>query len=462
MSLLGPLLAGQPEPDALETAGHACFAAGRNEEAAGYFHAAADLRPTAALLNDLAWALNGCGRLEEALSRFDAALKLDPRSGAALAGRANVLESMSRVEEARAASRSAVEVAADNPSAAVVFARLHRAAGTRQEAIRVLETALRGTGAAPSQRASMLFTLGSLKDAAGDFDGAFACFRDANALGAGGFDAADYRRVMQEVMDVFSRVNMPKLARSSIHDPAPVFILGMPRSGTSLVEQILASHPAIHGGGELDDLTHTVLNAPRILGLGAAARFPSCFLGLGVEGVDRLARMYLDRIHALGGTAARVTDKMPRHFAILGAIDRLFPGARVVHCVRDPIDTCFSCYSTHLGPAHSYTNRLSDLAAVYRVYRTMMDHWRRVISLPVLEVRYEALVEQTEPGARSLVEFVGLPWDDRCLRFHENTRIVHTASIDQVRRPIYRTSVQRWRNYESHLGELIEGLREYL
>ena len=460
LAMLAPILAARPDAAALEAAGQACFAAGRNDEAVVHFGAAAALRPTAALLTDLAWALSGSGRFDDALAQFDGALRLDPTNAAAIAGRAHVLESLGRTDEARAAARAAVSCDPTHASAAVTFARLHRAPETRAEAARVLESALQSSTAAPSQRASVLFALGTLKDGAGDYDGAFACFKAANELGPHGFDAAHYRRAMQEVMEAFSAPKVARMARSSIQDPCPVFIVGMPRSGTSLVEQILASHPMAHGAGELDDLGNLAVSSPRIAGSGTA--FPLCFQSFDAAAMDRLARVYLDRLHTLGGAAARVTDKMPRNFSLLGVIDRLLPAARVVHCMRHPIDTCFSCYSTHFGPALNYTNSLSDLAAVYRVYREMMDHWRGALSIPILDVRYEDLVNDTANGARRLVEFIGLPWDDRCLRFHENKRVVNTASIDQVRRPIYRSSLQRWKNYESHLGSLAESLREFL
>jgi hypothetical protein len=171
-----------------------------------------------------------------------------------------------------------------------------------------------------------------------------------------------------------------------------------------------------------------------------------------------MAGVYLQTLRGLGGGARHVTDKMPQNYLMLGMIDLLFPGARVVHCVRHPLDTCLSCYTTLLSERHAYRTRLSDLAAVYRGYRQLMDHWRSVVRVPILDLRYEDLIAEPERVTRELLGFVGLPWDDRCLKFHENTRRVATASAEQVRRPIYRSSAGRWKRYERHLSELTDGL----
>jgi hypothetical protein len=181
-------------------------------------------------------------------------------------------------------------------------------------------------------------------------------------------------------------------------------------------------------------------------------------LGLSQPQFDMLAARYLDVLHAKGPAAQRVTDKMPHNFMLLGLIELLFPAARVIHCVRNPLDTCLSCYTTELSHAHAYKRRLPDLAVAYRAYLKMMDHWRAVLRTPILEVVYEDVIANLEPNVRRVLEFVGLPWHDRCMRPHENKRVVHTASVDQVRRPIYDSSINRWKNYERHLGELIRGL----
>jgi hypothetical protein len=228
----------------------------------------------------------------------------------------------------------------------------------------------------------------------------------------------------------------------------PVFIVGMPRSGTSLVEQILASHPNVHGAGELDDIARIVHR------LGGPVPSPSDLAQMTATTLRQAANDYLEKLSRLAPGAARVIDKMPHNFLALGYIDLLFPGCRIIHCVRDPRDTCLSIWFQQMTGNHPYTSDLAALADYYRQYQALMTHWKSVIRVPMLEVRYEDLVANIEQGARALVKFCDLDWNDQCLRFHENSRIVSTPTYDEVRRPIHDRSVGRWRHYERHLGAL--------
>jgi hypothetical protein len=229
----------------------------------------------------------------------------------------------------------------------------------------------------------------------------------------------------------------------------------MPRSGTTLVEQILASHPEGAGAGELPDVIGMATGLPRVLGVPEA--YPECVADLDRAALDRLAEGYLKRVQGRFPDARRVVDKMPQNFLHLGLIALLFPKARVVHCVRDPLDTCLSCYTTAFAVPHDYARDLGHLGRYYRAYARLMQHWRRVfeaLDRPLLELPYEDVVADLEGRTRTLLAFVGLPWDERCLRFHETRRDVGTASYDQVRRPIYNTSIGRWKRFERHLGPL--------
>ena len=237
-------------------------------------------------------------------------------------------------------------------------------------------------------------------------------------------------------------------------DPSsrPVFIVGMPRSGTSLVEQILASHPDCFGAGELPNLG---LQA-RSLG----ARPSKRILELEPEELAALGRAYLESLPADSAGAARVTDKMPANWLHLGLAAAVLPGARVIWCRRDAMDVCFSIYAqqfTHQD-AYPYAFDLEDIASEYRCCERLMEHWTRTLPIPLHEVRYERLVEDLEGVTASLLEFCGLPFDARCLRFHETDRRVGTASNWQVRQPLYRSSLARWRLFESQLGPLRSAL----
>jgi hypothetical protein len=234
----------------------------------------------------------------------------------------------------------------------------------------------------------------------------------------------------------------------------------MPRSGTSLVEQILASHPQVYGAGELTALTDAI-GAHTARAWTGGRPYPECLDGLTVEVADRMAAGYLATIDALDTTATYVTDKMHQNFAHVGMIDLLFPDAYVIHCTRDPLDTCLSCYLSFLQ-GNDHAQDLEHLGFFYRDYQRLMGHWTSVLDVPIIEVKYEDVVRDTEVQTHRLLDWLGLPWDDRCLRYYENRRAVATLSAEQVRKPIYTSSVGRWKHYERHLGRLISALGDTL
>ena len=239
--------------------------------------------------------------------------------------------------------------------------------------------------------------------------------------------------------------------------PIPIFIVGMPRSGTTLIEQILASHPKIFGAGELPNFSNTVasLNTPN----SAPPSFPEVVPALSVEKLHELGTSYLDAVGAVAPGAARITNKMPGNFACIGLIHLALPNARIIHMRRNPIDTCLSCFSILFANGQPYSYDLGELGRYYRAYDALMEHWRQVLPGGVmLEVQYEDVVADVEQQARRVVAYCGLEWDDTCLAFHETQRSVRTASAIQVRQPIYRTSVGRWQRYKNLLQPLIKEL----
>jgi hypothetical protein len=219
------------------------------------------------------------------------------------------------------------------------------------------------------------------------------------------------------------------------------------RSGTSLVEQILASHSRVYGAGELPYLDRIVTSI--------SATVPD-ITRLSRELLNQHAGQYLDRLRELDDSAAHVIDKMPQNFMHLGYIALLFPGARIIHCSRNPLDTCLSCYFQNFGAVHGYSFDLEATGHCYAGYRKLMDHWQHVLDIPVHEVRYETLVADTENEINRLLRFCGLDPEPACLCFYENRRSVRTASYDQVHKPIYNRSVARWRHYEKYLGKLAD------
>ena len=246
--------------------------------------------------------------------------------------------------------------------------------------------------------------------------------------------------------------------KRDLGDPSmiPVFIVGMPRSGTTLVEQILASHPKVFGAGELSEFSKAVTS----LGMpNGALSFPETVPGLSAEQLRQLGTSYLDAIEAAAPGAERITDKMPANFRFVGLIHLALPNARIIHMRRDPVDTCLSCFSLLFVGDLPYCYDLGELGRYYRAYQTLMEHWRQVLPAGVmLEVQYEEVVADVERQARQIVAYCGLEWDDACLAFYRTQRPIRTSSAAQVRQPIYRTSVGRWKPYRHLLQPLIKEL----
>ena len=334
----------------------------------------------------------------------------------------------------------------------MVFAAISRHIDRQDEAIALLKKLLAGPIYEPRLLMPLHFGLGKLLDEQGHYDAAFEQFREANALKPRRFDTSKHRRFIDSMIKTFDHDTIARLARSSLLNDRPVFIIGMPRSGTSLVEQILSSHPQIHGAGELQDILRMAERLPKMVKL--EHPYPVCVTGLDTGVADTLAGEYLDHLRALAPDARCVTDKLPGNFLHLGLISRLFPGARIVHCRRDPIDTCLSCYFQNFTADHGYAYNLEHLGFYYRQYERLMHHWFSVVDNPILVVHYEQLVRDTKPTVQAMLEFCSVPWDDVCLHFYESGRPVTTASYDQVRRPPYTTSIGRWRHYARYLQPL--------
>ncbi|MBE9554329.1 MAG: sulfotransferase [Proteobacteria bacterium] len=236
----------------------------------------------------------------------------------------------------------------------------------------------------------------------------------------------------------------------------PIFIVGMPRSGTTLTEQILASHPRMAGAGELTAIGNAIKRMRDTLGY---PRNPPT-----EKALKNIAQLYLQRLREVDAAALRVTDKMPGNFNHLGLITRIFPKARIIHCRRNPVDNCLSCFIQNFGAEGlAWSFDLEDAAHQYRDYHRLMAHWRAILPPGrMLEIDYEDTVANLEGQARKLVDFVGMEWDDSCLSFHENKRAVITASHDQVRRPIYNTSVGRWKKYGPRVTPLVDALSDFV
>lgn len=321
-----------------------------------------------------------------------------------------------------------------------------------------IESLLTRDDLSEDDRGFLHFAAGKIYNDQSKYDLAFAHYRKGNQCAHKTFDREQIDQYLRECAEVFDK-SMRQRFGLGLDDQTPVFIVGMPRSGTTLVEQVLASHSAVFGAGELNDVMAIAHTLPRHAGDGAS--YPRCLPSLPDEVYRGFAAAYLKRVRRLAPGAKRIVDKMPQNFLHLGLIALMFPQARVIHCRRDRLDTCLSCYFQRFRDGYEYTFELDDLAYYYCRYEQLMDFWRGVLPNAVLEIQYESLVEDQEAVSREMIAFCGLPWEDACLRFNETDRLVSNASNWQVRRPMNREGLKRWRQYEKHLQPLISGLAKY-
>ena len=447
-------------PDAHAQLGVAFLNHGLAPKAVRHLVAARRARPNSPdLANNLALAQRLIGDYDAALVTYDESLRLRPGDPYALAGQAEIHETRKNYDRVREILEPAVAKPDVNPHIASVFARCSKRLGRQAEAVDVLKRVI-GRPDTPRHFHCMLdFSLGQVYEDLGEYDLAFAAYREGNDLYPKDFDSEDFHRLNTSLIESFSAERLRAMPRSTVESDLPIFIVGMPRSGTSLIEQILASHPEVFGAGELQDIIRHVNGLHRRIG--TRRRYPECADEITAAVLDEVARAYLERVREMAPDARRVTDKMPHNFMHLGLISRLFPGGRVIHCRRNPLDTCLSCYTTQLSPVHNYATDLASLGIAYREYRRLMDHWKAVMDVPILDVVYEQVTAEQEAQSRRLVDFAGLEWNDACLAFYETKRLVNTASIDQATKPMYRTSVARHKRFEKHLGPLIETLGPY-
>ena len=383
-------------------------------------------------------------RPHDAEAELRHALAHDPRHVAAWLNLGNLAEQRGE----RSLARQAYEqVLAVEPAHALALARLAGLGGDDAPAlIPRLQQALQRPGLADADVADLGFALGRLLDGEARTDEAFACFARANAAsrraqGAAPYDRAAHEALVDRLIDAF-----PAAEAAPRADGAPVFVCGMFRSGTSLVEQILASHPDVAPGGEIDTLP--------IAGRALFPLPPAPWVAPSPEALQGLKRAYEERLAPLRRCAPVVTDKRPDNVLNLGLIQRLYPGARIVHTRREPVDNCLAVWFAHLGPALAYAYDLEDTAHWYSQQQRLMDHWRRLHGETILDVDYDTLVADPEPVVRALLAHCGLPWNDACLAFHRTPAAVRTPSAWQVREPLYRHASGRWRRYERHLGPL--------
>jgi tetratricopeptide (TPR) repeat protein len=400
------------------------------------------------------------GELTSALAHCQRAIALKPDQADGYYDLGNTLKVLGRLKEALEAYGKAIEINPDNPAYYFGLADSMKFSPGDAHLAAMESMSAKAAGLPKLQRVNLDFALGKVYADIGDPRRSFQHLIASNAAmrTTENYNEASVFANFDRIEEVFSPELIASKAGGGEPSRRPIFVLGMPRSGTTLIEQLIASHPAVHGAGELTAFKDSVLavRGP----VGNLIPYPDFVPALDRTALGSIGTEYLKRLAALASQGERVTDKMPSNFLYAGLIHLALPNAIIIHSMRDPVDTCISCFSQLFkSGAQPHTYDLGEIGRYYRRYQRLMEHWRRVLPPGrFLDVRYEDVVADIEGQARRILAHCGLPWDDRCLAFHETDRPVRTASAVQVRQPLYKTAIGRRRGYEEFLGPLLAAL----
>ena len=434
---------------------------GRLAEAEASYRRALQIKPDSADIHtNLGNVLQDMDRLDEAEASFRQALQIKPDHAEAHSNLGKLLLDRGRLDEAEASFQRALQIRPDYliVRLSLALARKAKADDENLAALIAAEQAARNSATPlPAEEAVMLhFALGKSYDDIGAHEKAFPHFLEGNRLkrAALKYDPNQAARHFASIMQNFDKAALDRL-RGGDPSHLPIFILGMPRSGTTLVEQIVSSCPGVHGAGELPDLK--MVTQRNIEGIA----FPDNLHLLDQARLAAWGAEYVAGLQLRASVASRVIDKMPANFLAVGLIHLMLPNAKIIHVNRNPVDTCLSCFSQLFKGGQEFSYDLAELGRYYVDYARLMEHWRKVLpDGAFLDVQYEDIVADQEAQSRRIIEYCGLEWNDACLDFHRNKRPVKTASMAQVRQPMYKSSVERWRSYEKFLGPLLDALGE--
>jgi tetratricopeptide (TPR) repeat protein len=408
------------------------------------------------------------GEIESALTHYRRALEIKPDLADVYNNMGNVLKNLGQLEEAQDAYVQALRI---DPNVAGAYTNLSdsKTFVSGDPDLAAMEAlAAKTEGLSRADRMQLDFGLGKAYADLKDYPRSFKHLLAGNAAKRAtiSYDENAAFEFFDCIEAVFTRDLVAQKSGGGDSSSMPIFVIGMPRSGTTLLEQILASHPIVHGAGELptlNDVTATICGLD-----GHTISYPEFVPTLDAAALRQIGSNYVAAVREIAirrsgeakvGRVARITDKMPSNYYLVGLIHLAMPNAKIIHSMRDPVDTCISCFSKLFSAQQNHTYDLGELGRYYKRYERLMAHWRQILPAgSFLDVRYEDVVADLEGQARRILAYCGLPWDDRCLSFHRTERVVRTASAIQVRKPIYQGAIGRWRVYEEQLGPLLRAL----
>ena len=452
------VVSARPEDDeALAGLGYSSLCRGDADQAIKCYRQLIERYPKDAIAHyQLANAYELSGEYAEALALHQAAIELNSDLVEAVVGQASIYEKQAHYDKAIDLLLPLIEKSLSIPRLIELFGKLCKRFSRCEEAIDLALKGLSKSELAVADRMIIEFSLGTMYEDVGSHDSAFECFRRANSLKYSNFDIRQFQDYISSITDNYS----PELFENHLAlDTAPkklIFIVGMPRSGTSLVEQILSAHPSVFGAGEQIAMIRMSEQLCELVGLDD--KYPCCVKRLQRADILSLREHYLSQLPRESMIADCVVDKMPHNFLNVGLIRLLFPEAVIIHCHRGALDTCLSIYCRDFGGSHPYSYSLDNLGMYYLEYLRLMRHWQYELGIPMLHIQYENLVRNLNAESRQLLDYCNLSWDEQCKNFYVSKRVVTTSSYDQVRQPIYQSSIGKWRSYKKYLGSLIDTL----
>lgn len=395
------------------------------------------------------------GELDLALREIEHGLRLEPDNPMTHARMGMLRQIRGETDTAAACFRKVLELAPNDLNAHRSLAFLQKQT-EYNDSIQWMEDSFASPDCSDQDQLLLGYTLGKVFDDLGQYDKAFDSLRTAHEIQrrSSPYSIKEQKVSFERHKQAFDRAFLNHCRDHIITDPTPVFVLGMPRSGTTLVEQILASHPSAHGAGEVEYMRFFAIAAERI----TRKPFPLDIMKVPLETLREAGEAYLRNLKLNAGGAERVIDKLPHNFLRVGLIAAVMPNAKIILCERDPMDNCLSIYQHFFGPAHAYASDLPALGHYYLLFRDLMEWWEEILPGHMHPIPYEQLVSSTEDQVRQLLDYCELPFHENCLQFHQTQRQVKTPSEAQVRQPIYRGSIGRWKNYQAHLGPLKDAL----